>query len=456
MSGRAANLPCTASVLVIRVSGEAFVTDARPLMVVSHAERIGSTVHPAASIHTLFAKSVGKLDTDLVVATISCIGTLRDGGASNGSIVRIVSCKSWSAKTLTKVANSVRSTLGGSAQIITLLFILHCADLEWIPDKAKLAPTIVAARGVDADGVGSTDCGRTFINVNTSAVGVSSVSLGTDAGWLATSHGALGVESTFQGGAGFLHLLLASNVGVSSVSIITDTLVGSTVFTMAVRSASWRTGRWSHRWHAKEVSISNESLIADTLLGIWITPGIEATTLSAARFNTPARFTGLGPSWAGISGTAKDRSAGATWEGVPHHSLKTDTGGTLGTDNALGVVATNHVVALTDALASGLVLLGSSFASTPGGMTFRDADGIVTTWQGAARVDAHVGLTCQLTRTIFILATFSPGLSVTSTCVGVSSGSSWTLTLVTARFIQTPGISSTRVVTTLVNVFTSS
>ena len=88
-------------------------------------------------------------------------------------------------------------------------------------------------------------------------------------------------------------------------------------------------------------------------------------------------------------------------------------------------------------------------------MPLRDANGLTSTGEGAARVDANVVLACQLTRTIFILATFRSYRSIATRGVGVSTGSFRTNTFVAARFVQASGLGATRVVLAFIYVLTS-
>ena len=89
-------------------------------------------------------------------------------------------------------------------------------------------------------------------------------------------------------------------------------------------------------------------------------------------------------------------------------------------------------------------------------MPLRDANGLTSTWKGTARVDTNVVLTCQLTRTVFILATFCSDGTVTSRGVGVSAGTFGTDTFIAAGFVQASSLRATRVVLTFIYVLTSS
>ena len=89
-------------------------------------------------------------------------------------------------------------------------------------------------------------------------------------------------------------------------------------------------------------------------------------------------------------------------------------------------------------------------------MPLRDANGLTSTGEGTARVDANVVLTCQLTWTVFILATFCSNRAITSRGVGVSTGTFGTDTFIAAGFVQASSLGATRIVLTFVYVLTSS
>ena len=224
---------------------------------------------------------------------------------------------------------------------------------------------------------------------------------------------------------------------------------------MAVGSASWTTQRGSNGGHAKHFGVSDEAFGTDTGTSIGIATGIETTGLAVTGVNTTAIFAGLGPEGTGVPDRTEDWTALAPWEGVTHHAFETDTSGAFGTDNTLGVVSADHILALRNAFSSGLVLLEPSFAPTPSSMPLRDANGLTSTGKGAARVDTNVVLTCQLTGTVFILATFCSYRAITSRGVGVSTGTFGTDTFIAAGFVQTSGLGTTRVVLTFIHVLTS-
>ena len=115
---------------------------------------------------------------------------------------------------------------------------------------------------------------------------------------------------------------------------------------MAVGSTSRTTQRGSNRGHAKHFGVSNEAFRTDTGTGIRVTTGIETAGLAVTGINAPAVFAGLGPEGAGVPDGAEDRATLAPGEGVTHHAFETDTSGAFGTDNTLGVVSANHVLAL--------------------------------------------------------------------------------------------------------------
>ena len=115
---------------------------------------------------------------------------------------------------------------------------------------------------------------------------------------------------------------------------------------MAVGSASRTTQGGSNRGHAKHFGVSDEAFGTDTGTGIGVATGIEAAGLAVAGVDAPAVLAGLGPEGAGVPDGAEDRAALAPGEGVTHHAFKTDTSGAFGTDNTLGVVSADHVLAL--------------------------------------------------------------------------------------------------------------
>ena len=115
---------------------------------------------------------------------------------------------------------------------------------------------------------------------------------------------------------------------------------------MAVGSASWTTQRGSNGGHAKHFGVSDEAFGTDTGTGIRVATGIETAGLAVAGVNTSAIFAGLGPEGTGVPDGAEDRAALAPGEGVTHHAFETDTSGAFGTDNTLGVVSADHVLAL--------------------------------------------------------------------------------------------------------------
>ena len=115
---------------------------------------------------------------------------------------------------------------------------------------------------------------------------------------------------------------------------------------MTVGSTSWTTQRGSNRGHTKHFGVSNEAFGTDTGTGIGVATGIETAGFAVTGINTPAIFAGLGPEGAGVPDGAEDRAALTPWEGVTHHAFKTDTSGAFGTDNTLGVVSADHVLAL--------------------------------------------------------------------------------------------------------------
>ena len=115
---------------------------------------------------------------------------------------------------------------------------------------------------------------------------------------------------------------------------------------MAVSSTSRTTQRGSNGGHTKHFRVSDEAFGTDTGTGIGVTKGIETAGLAVTSVNTPTVFAGLGPEGAGVPDGAEDRAALAPGEGVTHHAFKTDTSGAFGTDNTLGVVSADHVLAL--------------------------------------------------------------------------------------------------------------
>ena len=115
---------------------------------------------------------------------------------------------------------------------------------------------------------------------------------------------------------------------------------------MAVGSTSRTTQRGSNGGHAKHFGVSDKAFGTDTGTSIGVATSIETTGFAVTGINTPAILAGLGPEGTGVPDGAEDRAALTPWEGVTHHAFETDTSGAFGTDNTLGVVSADHVLAL--------------------------------------------------------------------------------------------------------------
>ena len=84
--------------------------------------------------------------------------------------------------------------------------------------------------------------------------------------------------------------------------------------------------------------------------GVSVATGVETTGLALACVQAPARVAYLSSSRARGPQGADDGLALATKEGVSHHALQADAGGSGGRHDALGVDATAGALALGDAL----------------------------------------------------------------------------------------------------------
>jgi hypothetical protein len=144
---------------VRRVAGKSVVADASHVVVVRHAEGVGSARGSAAGIDAPSGDAVLVDGAHLVVAAVSVVGALRDGGAADGRIVRVVTLESWSAQALAKVAHGVGATLHRIAEVVEFFFGLCRAHFKWISHKVELAATVVAPGDVDADRVDAADVG---------------------------------------------------------------------------------------------------------------------------------------------------------------------------------------------------------------------------------------------------------------------------------------------------------
>ena len=154
------------------------------------------------------------------------------------------------------------------------------------------------------------------------------------------------------------------------------------------------------------IRVSHETFRALASSGVRVTSCVESTVFAATSVNTPSIFARFRPARAGVASRAENRLAIATRERVAHHAFQTNTRRTLGTDDALCVVAANHSFTLTYAFSSRLVLFPSIFAAAPSSVSFGDANSIFSAWQRTARVHANGVLASQLTGAIVILITF--------------------------------------------------
>ena len=201
--------------------------------------------------------------------------------------------------------------------------------------------------------------------------------------------------------------------------------------------------------------VSNKALQANTSFSIWIAFGIETAIDAVTTVHTSSIFASLRSTWTGIPHRTQYGAASASWKRIAHHAFQTDTRRTIRTDDALGIVSTNHSLTLADAFARLLIFFEATFTSTPSGMTFWYTNSIRSTGQRAARVDAHLVFTSQLTRAILILVALGSTRAGTSSGIRITSSSLRTLAFVTAWFVQASGFGSARIVLTFVHIFTS-
>lgn len=155
---------------------------------------------------------------------------------------------------------------------------------------------------------------------------------------------------------------------------------------MAVDStAGGAEGREDGR-HAEEVAVSHKPFPAETLARFAVTGSIEATREGIATFTALAGDAGE-RFWAGDCWGAGLGQAAASREGVAKGSLGAGAGGATIRNDALSIEATNDPVAHRRALAL-RVLLVANLATTPGCVVLWDTDGVLSTGQGGAGVDA--------------------------------------------------------------------
>ena len=158
-------------------------------------------------------------------------------------------------------------------------------------------------------------------------------------------HRAYGILAAFQGGASVDQLTRTwstSQVRITAVPAITFALVGCTVCAMRISSATGTTHGRSNGRHTEMIRVSHETFRALASSGVRVTSCVESTVFATTSVNTPSIFARFRPARAGVASRAENRLAIATRERVAHHAFQTNTRRTLGTDDALCVVAANH------------------------------------------------------------------------------------------------------------------
>ena len=116
--------------------------------------------------------------------------------------------------------------------------MFHRAQLEGVSDVPALAPAVVGAGGVDADGVEAADGGGALVDIQAAGVGVAGVPFGADALWFPTGHRALSVGAAGEPGARLLSWRRTPSQGAAHESGVAGAPVGSAVLAVGVGAAA--------------------------------------------------------------------------------------------------------------------------------------------------------------------------------------------------------------------------
>ena len=151
---------------------------------------------------------------------------------------------------LAHIAHGIGTTLHIEAEILVRL-AWNSTPFEWVAAESQLASAVIASKGVDALSILSTDVMSALINIPASLVSQTLIASLTLALRLTSDHGAFCILSTADCRTGdrATSCLLATRVGISSISSVTDTAVGCTILTVAVVATTGRADRrnsWRH------------------------------------------------------------------------------------------------------------------------------------------------------------------------------------------------------------------
>ena len=305
-----------------------------------------------------------------------------------------------------------------------------------------LTSAVETSRGVDTDRAPAAGAGPTaLVDVVTTNERVAIIALLTLAHLACVAiGGALGIVSTLTGNC---HANIggggAALIGVASKARVTLAAVGDAVDTVTVASAPGGAHSRQDGRHAQEVAIADKSLSTEALVGVCVTGSVEATRRGVTSLPALTTDTGQGLGTGVGSGAGLGHTA-AAGEGVAKCSLATGTCGALGSDDALGIEATDDVVTHGGAPALS-VLPVADLAPAPGRVVLGDADGVVSAGDDVTRVDAGGGLAGQEAGAVRVTGALNTsGGPDTAHQVGVTISASGALTLVASILIDTSKI----------------